>query len=176
MRSAANSHVKMAMVSRRVPDTSARGSRSYHAETKSKPARLHRHGTREKLGISIINTPIFNSSARTGWTEQTYGETGWGHRPYWDYLPKNRFSCSSTYKNRQAIWSTFWRWTAKIFKPRLPETVWKRFQQKIGTFIFKSQNDGPANIMWLVILLTFFLILQHRDNFTFSWHYSEFHG
>ena len=38
MRSTANNHVKMARVSRRVPDTSVRGSRSYHAETKSKLA------------------------------------------------------------------------------------------------------------------------------------------
>ena len=40
MRSAANIHVKMAKVSRRVPDTSVLGSRSYHAKTKSKPASL----------------------------------------------------------------------------------------------------------------------------------------
>ena len=59
MRSAANSHVKMATVSRRVPDTSVRGSRSYHAENKSKPACLHRRGAREKSGILNINTPIF---------------------------------------------------------------------------------------------------------------------
>ena len=30
------------------------------------------------------------------------------------------------------------------FKPRLPETVWKRFQQKIGMFMFKNQNDGAT--------------------------------
>ena len=58
MRSAANSHAKMALVSRRVPDTSVRGSRSFHAETKSKPACLHRHGAREKSGILNINTLI----------------------------------------------------------------------------------------------------------------------
>ena len=45
--------------SRRVPDTSVRGSRSYHAETKSKPACLHRRGAREKSGILNINSPIF---------------------------------------------------------------------------------------------------------------------
>ena len=45
--------------SRGVADTSVRGSRSYHAETKSKPACLHRRGTREKSGILNINTPIF---------------------------------------------------------------------------------------------------------------------
>ena len=59
MRSAANSHVKMVKVSSRVPDTSVRGSRSYHAETKSKPACLHRRGAREKSGILNINAPIF---------------------------------------------------------------------------------------------------------------------
>ena len=81
MRRAANSHVKMVKVSRRVPNTSVRGSRSYHAEIKSKPAGLHRRGAREKTGILNINTPIFlNSSARTGLTEQTYREKSWGHR------------------------------------------------------------------------------------------------
>ena len=59
MRSAANNHVKMVKVSPRVPDTSVRGSRSYHAETKSKPVKLHRRGAREKSGILNINTPIF---------------------------------------------------------------------------------------------------------------------
>ena len=34
MRSAANGHVNIAKVSRRVPNTSIRGSRSYHSETK----------------------------------------------------------------------------------------------------------------------------------------------
>ena len=53
MRSAANSHVKMAKVSHRVPDTSVRGSRSYHAETKSKPVCSHRRGAREKSGTVI---------------------------------------------------------------------------------------------------------------------------
>ena len=110
-------------------------SRSYHAETKSKPACLHRRGAREKSSILNINTPIFfNSSARTGLTELTYeltyGEKSWGHRQFWDFLKKKPFSYSNTYKNRHAIWSTFWRWTAKKIKPGLPETVWKRFQQK----------------------------------------------
>ena len=59
MRCAANSDVKMAKASRGVPDTSIRGSRSYHAETKSKPACLHRRGAREKSGILNTNTPIF---------------------------------------------------------------------------------------------------------------------
>ena len=60
MRSAANSDVKNGeCASRRVPDTSVRGSRSYHAETKSKPACLHRRGAREKSGILNINTSIF---------------------------------------------------------------------------------------------------------------------
>ena len=45
--------------SHRVPDTSVRDSRSYHAETKSKPACLYRRGAREKSGILNINTPIF---------------------------------------------------------------------------------------------------------------------
>ena len=82
MRNAANGHVKTAKVSRRVPDTSARGSRSYHTETKSESACLHRRCAREKSGILNINTPIFFNSARTGLTEQTYREKSWGHRPF----------------------------------------------------------------------------------------------
>ena len=58
MRSAANSDVKMAKAPPVVPDTSVRGSRSYHAETKSKPACLHRRGAREKSGILNISTLI----------------------------------------------------------------------------------------------------------------------
>ena len=95
MRSAANSDVKMAKAPpvAWVPDTS-RPTRFEiyslnHAETKSKPACLHRRGAREKSGILKINTPIFfNSSARTGLTEQTYGEKSWGHRPFWDFFFK----------------------------------------------------------------------------------------
>ena len=91
MRSAANSQLKMAKVSRSVLDTSVRGLRSYHAETKSKPACLHKRGAREKSGILNINTPMFfYSSARTGLTEQTFGEKRWGHRPFWDFFSKNR--------------------------------------------------------------------------------------
>ena len=59
MRSAANSHVTMAKFFRRVPNTSVRGSRSYHAESKSKPACLHRRGASDKSCILNINTPIF---------------------------------------------------------------------------------------------------------------------
>ena len=59
MRSAANSHVKMAKVSCGVPNASVWGSRSYHAETKSKPACLYRRGAREKSGILTISSPIF---------------------------------------------------------------------------------------------------------------------
>ena len=130
LRSAANSHVKMAKVSRRVPGTSVRGSRSSHAETKSKPACLHRRGARKKSGILNINTPIFFYSARTDLTEQTYGEKSWGHRPFEIFFFKKPLFPAAIHTNQHAIWSTFWRWTAKKFKPRLPETVWKRFQQK----------------------------------------------
>ena len=60
------------------------------------------------------------------------------------FFQKTAFSYSNTYKNRHDIWSIFWRWTAKKFKPRLPENIWKRFQQKIGMFMFKNQNDGAT--------------------------------
>ena len=81
MRSAANNHVKMAKVSCRVPDTNVRGSRSYHAETKSKPACLHRRCAREKSGILNINTPIFlllrkNRLIRTNLRGKKGGVTG----------------------------------------------------------------------------------------------------
>ena len=131
---------------RRSPDTSVRGSRSFHAKTKSKPASLHRHGAREKSGILNINTLIFfNSSARTGGTKQTYGEKSWGHRPFWDFFfKKPLFPIAMHTKNTHAIWSTFRRWSAKKFEPRLPETVWTWFQQNFGTFMFKNQNDGAT--------------------------------
>ena len=149
-------HVKMAKVSRRVPDTSVRGSRSYHTETKSKPACLHRCGAREKSGILNINTPIFfNSSARTGLTEQTYGERRWGHWPLWDlFFWKNRFFLLQYIQNRHPTWSTFWRWTDKKFKPCLPETVWKRFQQKNWhVYVQKPKWRSRLN-MWTCLPVT----------------------
>ena len=83
MRSAANSDVKMAKappVESPIQAYAVRDLTSYHAETKSKPACLHRRGAREKSGILNINTPnFFNSSARTGLTEQTLGEKSWRH-------------------------------------------------------------------------------------------------
>ena len=84
---AAHSHAKLALVSRY--KCTGPGSRSFRAETKSKPSCLPWRGAREKSGILNINTPIFlNSSARTGWTEQTYGEKSWGHRPFWEFFFK----------------------------------------------------------------------------------------
>ena len=79
MRSAANSHLKMAKVSRRVPDTSVRGSTSYHAETKSKPACLQTWRKREVRYFEHKHPDFLNSSARTGSTEQSYGDKSWGH-------------------------------------------------------------------------------------------------
>ena len=79
----ANGHAKMAKVSRTVFDTGVRGSRSFHAETKSKPACLHGQGARKKSGILNISNPIiFNSSARIGLTEQTYREKSPGNGPF----------------------------------------------------------------------------------------------
>ena len=78
MRSAGNGHVNMAKVSRRVPDTRVCRSRSFHAETKSKPACLHRHGAREKSGILKINTPIFLTPLQ----EQVEFNKLWGHQPF----------------------------------------------------------------------------------------------
>ena len=143
MRSAANSHVKMAKVSRRVPDTTVQGSRSYHAKTKS--ACLHRHGAREKSGILNINTPIFLTPPQEQVQLNKLVEKKVGSPAILRfYFQKTTFSYSNTYKNRHAIWSTFWRWTAKKFKPCLSDAVWKRFQQKIGMFMFKNQNDGAT--------------------------------
>ena len=80
MRSAAINHVKMAKVSRRIPDTNVRGSRSYHADTKSNPAYLHRRGAREVRYFEHKHPDFFNFSARTGLTDQTYREKSLGHR------------------------------------------------------------------------------------------------
>ena len=61
MRSAANSHVKIAKVSRRVPaPIQVYGDRDLITQKlRSKPASLFRHGAREKSGILNINTSIF---------------------------------------------------------------------------------------------------------------------
>ena len=56
MRSQANNHVKKARVSRYKYTVE---SRSFRAETKSKPACSYRHGARQKSGILKISTPIF---------------------------------------------------------------------------------------------------------------------
>ena len=55
MRSAANSCVKMAKVSR----YKCTGIESFRAETKSKPACLHKRGAREKSGILNKSIRIF---------------------------------------------------------------------------------------------------------------------
>ena len=67
---------------RRSPDTNARGSRSYHAETKSNPACLHRHGTREKSGILNIKSPIFLTPPQELVELNKLTEKKWGHRPF----------------------------------------------------------------------------------------------
>ena len=81
----------------RSPDTSVRGSRSFHAETnKSKPACLNWHGAREKSGILNINTSISltppqEQVALNNLTEKK----NLGHRPFsknssflWQYILK----------------------------------------------------------------------------------------
>ena len=74
---------------RKNPDTSVRGSRCYHAETKSNPACLHRRGAREESGILNIKSPIFFLTPSQELRPFEHG-----------------------------------------------------FNQKIGTFMFKNQNDG----------------------------------
>ena len=92
-----------------------------------------------------------NSSKIAGrYNYKQVGRDLWGHRPFWDfYFHKNRFfSFSNTYKNRHATWSTFWRWSAKKFEPSFLQNVWKWFQQKIGMFMLKNQNDGATLKTW----------------------------
>ena len=77
---------------RRSPDTSVRGSRSFHAETKSKPACLHRHGAREKSCILNINTSIFLTPPQeqvelNNFSEKKVGVTG----HFENFFSKNRF-------------------------------------------------------------------------------------
>ena len=86
MRSTANSHIKMAKVSCRVPDTSVRGSRD-HAESPNQQT----WRKREVRYFEHKHPDFFKSSTRKGLTEQTYGEKRWGHRPFWD-LKKKRLS------------------------------------------------------------------------------------
>ena len=132
--------------SRRVPDTSVRGLRSYHAETKSKPACLHRRGAREKSGILNITTPIFfNSSARTGLTEQTFGEKSWGHRPFWDFIFKKPLFPIAIHTKTGMLFGQHFDGES----PRNLNHVFLRqfgngFNKKIGMFMFKNQNDGAT--------------------------------
>ena len=55
------------------------------------------HYWAEKLNVGKLqqywyaHPDFFNSSARAGWTERTYGEKSWGHRPFWELKKKNRF-------------------------------------------------------------------------------------
>ena len=147
MRSAANGHVKMAKVSRRVPDTSVRGSRSFHAETKSKLACLHRHGAREVRYFEHKHPDFFNSSARTGVTEQTYGENSWGHRPFWDFIFKKKkpvFPIAIHTKTGMLFGQHFDGEAPRNLNHVFLRTFENGFNKKIGMFMFKNQNDGAT--------------------------------
>ena len=128
MRSAAHGHAKRATVSRyKCTRIEIFSCRNY----KSKPACLHRHGARETSGILNINSPTFLTPSQelvvlNKLSEKKVGVTG----HFENFFSKNRFFLYKTYKNTQAVWSTFRRWNAKKFEPRLPETVWTWFQTK----------------------------------------------
>ena len=104
---------------RRSPNTSVRWSRSFHAETNSKPACLHRHGAREKSGILNLNSPIFlTPSQELVELNKLTEKKSWDHRPFWEFFSKKPlFSIAIHAKhanclvnistvNRQEIWTT----------------------------------------------------------------------
>ena len=134
---------------RRSPDTSVRGSKSFRAETKSKPACLHRRGTREKSGILNINTRIFLTLPDEWVKLNTFLEKKVGVTGHFETFLKKKtaFSNGITYKNRHPIWSTFWRWTATKFEPRLPETISKLLHQNNWhVYVQKSKRRSHLNV------------------------------
>ena len=80
MRSAAYSHAKMAKVSR----YKCTGIEILYAETKSKskPACLHRHGSREKSDILNLNSPTFLTLSQELAEPNILMRKSWGHRPF----------------------------------------------------------------------------------------------
>ena len=129
-------------------NTSERGSRSFHAEAKSKPTFLHRHGAREKSRILNINSPTFLTPSQelvelNKLTEKKVGVTG--HFETF-FFKKPLFSSSNTYKNTQAVWSTFRGGSAKNLNHVFLRPFEHGFNKKIGTFMFKNQIDGATLI------------------------------
>ena len=135
---------------RRSPDTSVRGSRSFHAETKSKPACLHRHGAREKSGILNINSPTLLTPSQelvelNNLSEKKVGVTG--HFENF-FSKKTLFPIAIHTKTRKLFGQHF-----DGEMPRNLNHVFLRpfehgFNKKIGTFMFKNQNDGATLRKW----------------------------
>ena len=127
---------------RRSPDTSVRGSRSFHA--KSKPACLHRHGAREKSGILNINSPTFLTRSQelvelNKLLEKKVGVTG----HFENFFQKTAFPIAIHTKTRKLFGQHF-----DGEMPRNLNHVFLRpfehgFNKKIGTFMFKNQMTEP---------------------------------
>ena len=102
----------------------------------------------ENSGILSINRPFFfNSSARTGWTKQTYGEKSLGHQPFWEVFQKTAFPIAIHTKTRMLF--------GQHFDGEVPRNLnhvflrpFEHLSTRNGTFMFKYQNNG-ANLRCL---------------------------
>ena len=93
-------------------------------------------------GVGTLADP--RPSRRRSWSVQIeWLSAGTGHLEFPTLLSVPHLLSREIMMNRRH-WSIFWRWTAKKFEPHLPETISKLFQQTIGTFLFKNQNDGAT--------------------------------
>ena len=130
---------------RRPPDTKVRRSRSFMQKlSPNQPVYIDM--AQERSGKLNINTSIFfNSSTRTSWTKQTYGEKSWGHRPFWELKKKNPLFPI-------AIYTKTWMLFGQHFDGEVPRNLnhvflkpfWTWFQQKIGTFLFNNHNERAS--------------------------------
>ena len=117
---------------RRSPDTSVRGSRSFHAETKSKPACLHSRGAREKSGILNINTSIFF-------------KLSWRHQPFWEFFFKKPLFPTAIHTKTRMLFGQHFGGKVPINLNHVFLRPFEHgFSKKIGTFMFKNQNDGAT--------------------------------
>ena len=85
MRSAAYSHAKMAKVSR----YKCTGIEIFSCRNEVQTSLFTWTWRKREVRYFEHKQPdFFNSFARTGWTEQTYGEKSWGHWPFWEFFFK----------------------------------------------------------------------------------------
>ena len=69
---------------------------------------VYPHVAQERSQVFWQVAQFFNFSARTGLTEQTFGEKSWGHRPFWDFFfQKTTFFSSNACKTGMLVGQHF---------------------------------------------------------------------